>query len=101
MAIKLDMEKAYDKLDCDFIKRCFSVLGFNNNWINWIMQCISTTSFDILVNGNHSKIIILERRIRQGDPISLHFALTQPRSDIKIKLNRDCPFILYFMFADG
>lgn len=34
MAIKLDMKKAYDKLDWHFIKRCFNKLGFVDRWIN-------------------------------------------------------------------
>lgn len=34
-----DMQNAYDRL------------GFYEKWVNWIMQCISTTSFSIIVNG--------------------------------------------------
>lgn len=37
MTIKLDMKKAYDRLDCDFIKKCFTDLALNYKWIGWIM----------------------------------------------------------------
>lgn len=51
MTIKLDIEKAYNRLDGEFIKKCFIDSGFSNKWINWIMQCIKTTSFKVIVNG--------------------------------------------------
>lgn len=50
MAIKLEMGKAYDRFDCDFIRKCFIDLGFSDIWINWVMQSI-TTPFEVIVNG--------------------------------------------------
>lgn len=38
MAIKLDMEKAYDGLEWQFIGTCLSHLGFSEKWINWVMD---------------------------------------------------------------
>lgn len=35
--IKLVMEKAYDRLDQAFTKKCLDDLGFSNKWTNWIM----------------------------------------------------------------
>ena len=45
MAIKLDLEKAYDLLDWNFIKAVLEKFGFPTIWINWIMNCISTVFF--------------------------------------------------------
>ncbi|XP_074301569.1 uncharacterized protein LOC141632969 [Silene latifolia] len=51
IAIKLDMEKAYDRLEWNFIEETFKQMGFNAKWISWIMACINTVSYAVLVNG--------------------------------------------------
>ncbi|XP_024200132.1 uncharacterized protein LOC112203389 [Rosa chinensis] len=53
MAIKLDLEKAYDSLDWNYIKLCLHRFGFDVKWINLIMDCISSVTFSILINGKH------------------------------------------------
>lgn len=50
MAIKFDMKKAYDKLDRGFIRKYLNDLGFSNVCTNWVMQCITTPSFRVIVN---------------------------------------------------
>ena len=52
IAIKLDMEKAYDILEWPFILNVLRNFGFNERWINWISECISTTSFSILITSS-------------------------------------------------
>ena len=47
MAVKLDMEKAYDRLEWDFIKVILTRLGFHPKWIGWVMECISTVSYSV------------------------------------------------------
>lgn len=45
------MEKAYDRLEQDFIKKCLKDLGFFGRRINKIMQCITVTSLYVIVSG--------------------------------------------------
>lgn len=45
MAIKLDLEKAYDFINWNYIVCCLKRFGFNDIWINQIMNCITTASF--------------------------------------------------------
>jgi hypothetical protein len=52
MAIKIDMEKAFDRMEWDFLLVIMAKLGFHPIWINWIRVCISSTSFSILINGS-------------------------------------------------
>ena len=68
MTLKVDMNKAYDKVECDFVERVMRKLGFDRKWIKWIMECISFVSYNIIVNGKKSNTIYPTRGIRQGDP---------------------------------
>lgn len=45
------MEKAYDKLEWGYILTTLEKLGFCQQWIKWIQECITTISFSILANG--------------------------------------------------
>lgn len=51
VALKLDISKAYDMVEWDFVKSTMQKLGFPVKWVNLIMNCISTTSFSVLING--------------------------------------------------
>ncbi|XP_062155308.1 uncharacterized protein LOC133863382 [Alnus glutinosa] len=72
MALKLDMEKAFDFLELSFLLKILDLLGFHPTWINWIGQCITTSSFSILLDGSSYGNFKPSRGIRQGDPLS-HF----------------------------
>ncbi|KAJ9682618.1 hypothetical protein PVL29_018523 [Vitis rotundifolia] len=67
---KLDIEKAYDKVDWTFILTVMQKMGFGEKWIRWIRWCISTASFSILVNGTPTGFFQSSRGLRQGDPLS-------------------------------
>jgi len=70
MMIKLDLSKAYDRINWQYLEEILGSFGFSNRWIKWVHSCISTPNFSILVNGTPSKTFKASRGIRQGDPIS-------------------------------
>ena len=49
---KLDVEKAYDQLNWNFLLSVLREMVFNNKWIGWIHWCISTASFSVIINGS-------------------------------------------------
>ena len=65
---KLDIEKAYDHLNWDFLLQVMEKIGFGSKWLIWI-RCIST-SFSVLMNGTPSGFFRSSRGLRQGDPLS-------------------------------
>ena len=70
MLLKLDIQKAYDKVDWRFLCKTLEAFGFSKQWINIIFQCISTPKISILINGTLEGFFNISRGIRQGDPIS-------------------------------
>ena len=64
MAIKLDMSKAYDCVDWNFLEQLMRKLGFNERWINLIIRCVKTVSYSVLVNGEPCGLIQPTRGIR-------------------------------------
>jgi hypothetical protein len=67
---KLDMEKAYDHVDWNFLLYLLKRCGFGDRWCSWIKQCISTVRFSVLINDSPSGFFGSSQGVRQGDPLS-------------------------------
>ena len=67
---KVDLEKAYDHVDWNFLDYVLRRMGFGTRWRSWVRTCISTVSFSVLVNGSPKGFFRSKRGIRQGDPLS-------------------------------
>ena len=70
MASKIDLEKAYDKLEWSFIQYTLTFYHFPTPIIELIMACILSSSISILWNGEVSAPFWPSHDIRQGDPLS-------------------------------
>lgn len=75
MAIKLDLQKAYDRVSWRFIQDVLLHLGFNQTFTSCIISCISSVSFEVLVNGGKTESFKLDRDLRQGDPLSSYLII--------------------------
>ncbi|MDV3201054.1 MAG: reverse transcriptase family protein, partial [Sweet potato little leaf phytoplasma] len=68
--MKIDIRKAYDTLDWNFIEDMLSAFKFPAQFRRWIMCCVTTASYKISVNGQNSEPFKGSRGLRQGDPVS-------------------------------
>jgi hypothetical protein len=68
--LKLDLKKAYDCISWDFLRIVLIQCGFGQSTTNWIMGCVTSTVFAILVNGEATSFLQSERGLRQGCPLS-------------------------------
>ncbi|CAH1428815.1 unnamed protein product [Lactuca virosa] len=69
-ALKVDIQKAYDTVNWKFLQTILVNFGFHSSMISWIMNCVSTSSFMININGNFHGFFQGKRGLRQGCPLS-------------------------------
>jgi hypothetical protein len=50
-AYKLDLSKAYDRVDWDFLNKVLLKLGFQSTWVQWIMSCVTSVRYLVHFNG--------------------------------------------------
>ncbi|KAK4384299.1 hypothetical protein Sango_3074900 [Sesamum angolense] len=84
--IKVDLQKAYDMVDWDYLLAVLLLFKFPNRFIVWVEQCITTTSFSISLNGAIHGFFTSTRGLRQGDPVSPYlFVLVMESLHLLIK----------------
>lgn len=114
VALKLDMSKAYDKVEWSFLEHIMLKLGFASEWVKLIMWCISSVSYSFNLNGNRLGHIVPSHGIRPGDPLSLYLFLVcaeglscllqgaeRRRTISELSVARYCPPISYLFFTDN
>jgi hypothetical protein len=112
-AYKLDMAKAYDRVDWRFLEGVLAKLGFHSKWIQWVMTCVTTVRYSVRFNGHLLDSFSPTRGLRQGDPLSPYLFLfvadglsslirqeTENSSLRELYICRRGPGISHLLFAD-
>ena len=113
VALKLDISKAYDRIDWDYLREIMLKMGFTSRWVQWMMLCVETVDYTVLVNGTQVGPIVPRRGLRQGDPLPPYLFIlcaeglsalirdAEGRSDISgTRICNGTPIVSHLLFAD-
>ncbi|GJW90115.1 putative reverse transcriptase domain, reverse transcriptase zinc-binding domain protein [Tanacetum coccineum] len=67
---KIDIQKAYETVNWDFLEIILVCFGFPSVMVRWIMTCVSSTTFSLCINENIHGFFKGKRGLRKGDPLS-------------------------------
>ena len=70
VVLKIDSEKAYDKVQWPFLQQVMRMKGFDPKWCHWINQFVSQGSVGIKVNDDLGHYFQTKKGLRQEDPVS-------------------------------
>ena len=66
----LDQEKAYDRVDWDYLSACLKFYGINSSFISWTINLFKDSSLSVIGTNFKTNPIYPQCGLRQGDPIS-------------------------------
>lgn len=113
LAIKIDLEKAYDRLIWDFVGKVLEEIELLVSLIKIIMACISMASFKLLWKGEMFNSFFPSRGIYQGEPMSAYIfvlcmeklsqlIMTAMEDELwkGIRAGRNGPEVMHLLFSD-
>ncbi|XP_060974670.1 uncharacterized protein LOC133039749 [Cannabis sativa] len=111
-ALKLDMSKAFDRVEWYFLKAVMLKMGFHEIWVELVMRCVSSSTLSFNINGAIKGLVTPQRRLRQGDPLSPYLFLIcseglsallrseENNGNLKgLSISRGAPSVSHLLFA--
>ena len=111
-AVKLDMLKAFDRVEWHYLEAMMTKLGFCDKFIRLVMKCVSSVRFSVKVNGTLLPFFQPTKGLRQGCPMSPFLFLIYaegftslmnnfggPHIDREIPVSVRSPWVNHLLFA--
>ncbi|KAK2637418.1 hypothetical protein Ddye_032210 [Dipteronia dyeriana] len=92
MTLKLDMSKTYDRVEWNFIRVILVKLNFPTNWVDLVMDCVSSTNLSFVMNGRNVGSVVPSRGLRQD--------AEKNGRGLGLKCCRSSPIISHMFFVD-
>jgi hypothetical protein len=112
-AVKLDMMKAYDRVEWDFLEKMMIKMGFSVQWVQMVMRCVKSVRFAVKLNSCVSDFFTHSRGLRQGDPLSPYLFLfcvegfsallkqaQKEKELVGVRFGSTGPTVTHLLFAD-
>jgi hypothetical protein len=112
-AVKLDMQKAYDRVEWGFLEKIMIKMGFRQRWVTLIMAYVKFVKYKVRVNSMETETFIPTRGLRQGDPLCPYLFLlvaeglsrllkgAESRGELHgVRVCRDAPVVSHLLFVD-
>ena len=68
--MKVDLQKAYDSVNWDFLFGLLIAIGTPLRFVSWVRACVTSPMFSIMINGSLEGFFHGRKGLRQGDPLS-------------------------------
>jgi hypothetical protein len=75
VAMKMDLQKAYDRVNWKFLRALLTKFGFNEIFVKWIMECVSTVSSSVLINRGKTQFFKPTRGLRQDLSLEIFYKI--------------------------
>ena len=90
LAAKLDMTKAYDRVEWKFLEGIMLKLGFTERWVHLIMACVTYVSYSTTINGSQGGSFYPTKGLRHGDPLSPYLFLFFAEGLVSLMKDASC-----------
>ncbi|XP_028550230.1 uncharacterized protein LOC114579535 [Dendrobium catenatum] len=110
MAVKLDMDQAYDSMGWTTLRHILRWYGFPTIFSNLLLECVVYVRFFVIINGKNSEWINAQSGFRQGCPLSPYLfimcfqlisnSLELRGKSIRIQISSRGPKITHLLYAD-